>query len=217
MEEKPLQTTDEFGFDLKTSYDALFVLFGTSNQGKTSTLFRLIYLLGRKSKNVDTKSVSAFIKQHEKVDLSTGRLFYSDVRIVIPYQGKQIAIATFGDYREVCETNMSFFRRKEVPFFFYDGIDFVSSDDENLTKQQKVKLKKVKPTIFISACRTEGGAVDAMEYCSHFYLKQIARIIWIRKKGKNPEPTKVRVSPHDKKYANDLIDAINGIIKGKTI
>lgn len=218
MEELMSQKTDEFGFDLKTPFDALFILYGTSNQGKTSTLFRLMYLLGRKSKDVETKSMNTFIKHHESVDPSTGKLSYSDVRIVIPYQGKQVAIATFGDNREVCENNMFFFRRqKDVSFYFYDGKEFVLSDDVNLTKSQKNTLKKIKPTIFFSACRTEGGAVDAMEYCSHFYLKHISQITWVRKKGNHPEPTKERISSIDKKYAKDLLEAIDRIINRKII
>lgn len=212
-------TTDENGFDLKTAFDALFVLFGTSNQGKTSTLYELLRLLGSKSKAVSTRAVTTFIKSMERVDPKTGKLYYADTRVVIPYENYHIAIATFGDYREVCEDNMFFFRQdpKSEPFYFYAGNQFVSSDDPNLTKEQTKGLKKVKPTVFLSACRTEGGAVDAMEYCSHYYLRHIARIFWVRKFGSNHDYTKSRISSSDKKYAKGLMDAIDRIVKGRII
>ena len=92
--------TDEYGFDLKKTNDALFILYGTANQGKTSTLFYLLLLLGRKSKTINNKSLISFIKKFERI-APTGGLSYADVRVVIPYEGKHIAITTFGDYREV--------------------------------------------------------------------------------------------------------------------
>lgn len=212
-------TTDDYGFDLKAAFDALFVLYGTSNQGKTSTLYELLKLLGSRSKTVNTRTVTTFIKSMGKKDPKTGKLYYADTRVVIPYENHYIAIATFGDNREVCEDNMFFFRQESKcePFYFYTGTQFVSSGEPNLTKEQTKELRKVKPTIFLSACRTEGGAVDAMEYCSHYYLKHIARIFWVRKFGNNHDYTKSRISSSDKKYAKDLADAIDRIVKGRIL
>ena len=211
--------TDENGFDIKTAFDALFILFGTSNQGKTSTLYELLRLLGRKSKDIKTKAVTSFIKDMERIDPKTGRLYYEDTRVIIPYGKFYIAIATFGDYRDVCEDTMFFFRQdsKCPSFYFYDGKALISTKESNLSSEQKKVLKKVKPTIFLSACRTEGGAVDAMDYCSHYYLRHIARIFWIRKLGSNHDYTKSRQSSSDKKYAKDLADAIDRILKQKIL
>lgn len=213
-----MKTTDENGFDLKVANHALFVLFGTSNQGKTSTLYELLRLLGSKSKAVN-RAVSTFVKGMERTDPNTMRLYYADTRVVIPYEKYHIAIATFGDNISACEDNIFFFRQedKSKPFYFFDGKTFVSSNEPSLSKEQKKILKKVKPTIFLSACRTEGGAVDAMEYCFHYYLRHIARIFWIRKLGSNHDNTKSRISSSDKKYANDLMDAIDRIIKGRIL
>ncbi len=111
LEQTTKITTDENGFDLKTAFDALFVLFGTSNQGKTSTLYELLRLLGNKSKVVNS-AVTAFIKSMEREDSKTGKLYYADTRVVIPYANHDIAIATFGDNVGVCEDNMFFFRKK---------------------------------------------------------------------------------------------------------
>lgn len=211
--------TDEYGFDLKIQFKALYILYGTSNQGKSSTLYQLMKHIGGHSKSVNTRAISAFIKSMERKDSKTGRLYFADTRIVIPYDKCQIAISTFGDNLRVCEENMFFFRQeyKKVPFYFYDGKSFVYSDNPKLTKEQNRVLKKVKPIIFFSACRTEGGAVDAMEYCSHFFLRHIAKTSWIRKIGSKHDNTKSRISISDKKYAKDLMASIDRVAKGRIL
>lgn len=208
--------TDEYGFDLKTQFHALYVLYGTSNQGKTSTLYQLLKLIGSKSKSVNTRDITGFIKSMERTDSKTGKLFFADTRVIIPYENNQIAVSTFGDNLWVCEENMFFFRQqhKGVPFYFYDGSSFVLSSNSDLTKEQKKILNSIKPNIFFSACRTEGGAVDAMEYCSHYYLRHITKTIWVRKFGSKIDNTLIRISASDKKYAKDFMDSIDNIIKG---
>lgn len=196
-------------------YENLIILYGLSHTGKTSTLYQLLKLIGMASSKVSSAAITAFVKSQERIDAKTGRLYYADCRIIIPFDKILVAIATYGDGREVCEDNMHFFRmeRDKTPqFYWYNGTKFVPYKKRDKNKDE-IPWEDITPTVFVSACRTTGGAVRAMNYCADYYLQDILSIHWIHKIGCDYDYTKTRLSIADKKYADVIFEEINTIKK----
>ena len=152
----------------KTKTKEIIVLFGTSSKGKSSTLIALIEELTGKP-------------------LPTSRS--KDVRVLIPrYKAKvqgakkeiNISICTCGDIAEIIEDNIRFFRGempddKSVDVFIFDkkANDYVAVTDAT-------QLRLNASDLCISACRTQGVVVDAMQYFVNYNLSNVFSALWIR-------------------------------------
>ena len=158
-------------------YQSLIVLYGLGNQGKTSTLTDLLFLL-------TNARVRDFINKNlTKMD-KKGLMHYKDGCYVLRYKGRGVFISTYGDGRIECERNKDFFESKEidVPIYVIEGTT-VRELNSMSSKEQQRKYYNVKPNFLISACRTEGGSVDATMYLADKLLSKIQQEVWIRKFG----------------------------------
>lgn len=147
---------------MKRSIEEIIVLYDKSNQGKTNTLRALIEELVGSLPN-------------EK----------GDIRVVIPNyrvknQRKQVNIfvATCGDAPFIIEDNIRFFNSKmpdslSVPMFIFENGGWNHIGSQEL-------LATYDASICISACRSDGIGVDAMQYFMHAHLSYTFVSMWIR-------------------------------------
>ena len=195
------------------------VLYGLGNQGKTTTLTHLLFLLTNNSaKNYVDKNLVQTGKN--------GNLHYNDAYYILAYKNFVVFIATYGDGRDECERNNDFFAGKEInKDLVYvvrgNGVHKFSSLSEN---EQKRIYYNAKPNICITACRTEGGSVDATLYQTNKMLPRAKQIVWIRKMGlpKNAKPEYIDpampiVTTNDDKVANDIKQLIDRLLAGHSI
>lgn len=164
----------------KIRHKALIVLFGLGNQGKTSTLFDLLFLLTSNSNQIKIHINKYFTKKNRK-----GQLCYKDGYFVLYYSDNPIFISTCGDGAAECERNKDFFERKPIsqPIYIIDGTRVLPLEKLS-EEEQNAKYYNVPPQICVSACRTEGGSVDATMYMSKKFLSHILQEVFIRKIGK---------------------------------
>jgi len=146
----------------KRKMEEIVVLYDKSNQGKTNTLRALIEELVGSLPN-------------EK----------GDIRVVIPNyrvknQRKQVNIfvATCGDAPFMIEDNIRFFNGKmpdglSVPMFIFENGGWNHIGSQEL-------LATYDASICISACRSDGIGVDAMQYFMHAHLSYTFVSMWIR-------------------------------------
>jgi hypothetical protein len=174
--EQNIQDASEFTSE-KIRHQALIILYGLGNQGKTSTLTDLLFLL-------TNAQVKHFVNKNFTKKDKKGLLHYKDGYYVLRYKGKGVFISTYGDGRIECERNKDFFECKEidVPIYVIDG-KTVRELKSMSDKEQQRKYYDVKPNFLISACRTEGGSVDATMYLANKLLSKIQQEVWIRKFG----------------------------------
>lgn len=173
MQIQKTQPTNHISF-MKRNLDAILVLYEKSNQGKTSTLRELI------------KSLAGSLP-NDKGDLRA---------IILDYYAKHqrlkvnVFVATCGDSQEVIEDNIHFFRGKmpdnTLPVFLFKNGTWTLVNDPKL-------IEGIEANICVSACRTDGNVVDAMQYFMHTNLSYIFMNMWIRlnqlkkKLGINPK------------------------------
>ena len=195
------------------------VLYGLGNQGKTTTLTHLLFLL-------TNNSVKNFINTNLVPKGKNGNLHYNDAYYILAYKNFVVFIATYGDGRDECERNNNFFACKEIN----KDLVYVVSDN-NICKlsslsneKQKELYHNAKPNIFITACRTDGGSVDATLYQTNKMLPHAKQIVWIRKMGlpKNAKPEYIDpampiVTTNDDKVANEIKQLLDRLLAGSSI
>lgn len=195
------------------------VLYGLGNQGKTTTLTHLLFLL-------TNNSVKNFINTNLVQTGKNGNQHYNDAYYILEYNGALVFIATYGDGRNECERNNNFFACKEIN----KDLVYVVSDN-NICKlsslsneKQKELYHNAKPNIFITACRTDGGSVDATLYQTNKMLPHAKQIVWIRKMGlpKNAKPEYIDpampiVTKNDDKVANEIKQLLDRLLAGSSI
>lgn len=203
---------------------SLITLFGTSNSGKTSTLMDLVMLL-------TNATVKKYINTYlVDVNTKTGLNYYNDAMFIFKYKNLNVYLSTFGDYREICERNCHFFERKKYLLktgliHVIDGKTIITMDKlPSKTQNKYYKKKEYQPDICISACRTDGGPVDAMMYFSDKILPQVQNEIWLRKwrDPQNYKPKPIDKMPSiinvdDDKLAKEIKQLLDRMIKGKSI
>ena len=147
---------------MKKTIEEIIVLYDKSHQGKTSTLRALIEELAGSLPNNK-----------------------GDIRVVIPnYRVKRqrkrvnIFVATCGDSSDVIEDNIRFFNSKipdsqSVPMFIFVNSEWISVSSGG-------QLTNYDANICVSACRSNGVGVDAMQYFVHGHLSYTFVSIWIR-------------------------------------
>lgn len=147
---------------MKKTIEEIVVLYDKSNQGKTNTLRALINeLVG---------------------SLPNGK---GDIRVIIPnYRAKNqrkrvnIFVTTCGDSPLIIEDNIRFFNGKmpdtlTVPMFIFEN------EAWSCIKSQE-HFATYDANICISACRTDGVGVDAIQYFMHSHLSYTFASMWIR-------------------------------------
>ena len=181
---------------MKRKLEEIVVLYDIRDQGKTSTLRELINVIAG---SVPTKD--------------------DDIRVIIRgYHAKSqhkkvnVFIATCGDSPDVIEDNIRFFNGKmpdanNVPAY----ICTYGTEEWELVENEK-QIKGTESNICISACRTDGGGVDAMHYFVNSNLSYTFSIVWIRLKllrmKLNVHKTKTK-TPNWNKLATELKNLID--------
>lgn len=144
---------------MSKSKDGIIVLYGSSSQGKTSTLKELVRIL------------AGLIPPNK-----------GDIRVIIPdYQinGQKvnIYITTGGDTSAVIEDNIRFFNGK-LP----DGSrnsTFLLQGQKWIHVNNKQQMVGIEADLCISACRSDGNGVHAMQYFVHSNLSNTFACLWI--------------------------------------
>lgn len=184
---------------MNKNLEGIIALYGTSKEGKSSTLRELINLM-----------TGIFPKKRRK-----------DYRVVIKgYNVKgedekvNVFIATCGDTQEVLEDNIRFFNSKmpakNPPIFIFD----YGTKTWGKVKNED-QLKDIEANICISACRTEGGGVDAMRYFINSKLSYTFFSAWIRLailRAKLGTPKDMKKPADWNKIAGELKKLIDQII-----
>ncbi len=162
----------------KIRHKALIVLYGLANQGKTSTLMDLLFHL------TNNNQVKQYVDKHFTKKNRKRQQCYKDGYFVLSYMDNSIFISTCGDGAAECERNKDFFERKPIsqPVYIIDGTQ-VTPLAKLSEEEQKAKFYNVTPQICVSACRTEGGSVEATMYMSKKFLSHIRQELFIRKIG----------------------------------
>ena len=213
--EEQIKDSPDYTID-KIHHQALIILFGLGNQGKTSTLTDLLFLLT----NVDVANYvnNNFISKKKQNH-------YQDNYYVLHYNDSTIFIATYGDGSSECERNQDFFEHKPIdkPIYIIEGINVKLLKDLP-KKEQKSKYYKQVPDFCIAACRTEGGSVDATLYIAKKFLPHIKQEVWIRKIGMQPGESPDYINPSipiitkkDDILAKEILALINRLRKGNSI
>lgn len=151
----------------------LIVLYGKSNQGKTTTLMELAINLAGGGPAMD-KSIKAIFNKKSKLN---------DVRIIIEYKDVFIYIASGGDAWSICKGNTNFFESQFSKQIIYI-ID--ASGLRQMSSEEKIsfKMKKSKPKVAICACRPNGdmyGTIKAINAYNEAHIMDYNEQLWIRK------------------------------------
>lgn len=147
------------------------ILYGERNQGKTSTLMRLVIKLGGSSKTLETAVDGAFFDGKH----------YRDARIVIEYEDYLIYVATAGDTWGLCKGNTDFFEgeygNQQIYLVSGGHLKRMSTHDKNVYKSKK-------PDVVVSACShvSDGlGSIKALHtYCENHLLDN-DELIWLKR------------------------------------
>ena len=144
------------------SIEEIIVLYDKSNQGKTSTLKALIEKLVGSLPN-------------EKGDI---RVVIPNYRVKNQRKSVNIFVTTCGDAPFIIEDNIRFFNSKmpdslSVPMYIFDKGGWTQ-----IVSQEQ--LAAYDANICISACRSDGAGVDAMQYFIHVHLAYTFVSMWIR-------------------------------------
>ena len=177
--------------------EEIVIIYDKSNQGKTSTLRSLIDILVGSLPNVkgDFRAIIQGYHtkgQHKKIN---------------------IFIATCGDAPEIIEDNIRFFNGKmpdgtQYPtYLFTYGTNGVWINIDNVEQ-----INNIETNLCISACRSDGIGVDAMQYFMQSKLAYTFTSVWIRlsllRQKLNVRITK-RKTPDWRKVANELKEMID--------
>lgn len=189
----------------KNEHQALIVLYGLGNKGKTSTLTDLVFLL-------TNARIKGMINRNFIYVDKNGNQHYKDAYYVLKYSEKTFFVSTYGDGREECENNIAFFERRVVRQKIHIIEGTCIRELDTLSKaEQNNKYYKVKPDFIVSACRTEGGSVDANMYFADKLLSKVNQEVWIRKYGMKEGEVPVYIdakypiiTKNDNAVANDI-------------
>ena len=200
----------------KIVHQSLIVLYGLGNQGKTNTLTDLLFLL-------TAPDIKIFVnKNFIRVNRRKVK-HYKDGYYVLSYEEKNVFISTYGDGRKECERNKDFFEGKKIdePIYVIDGPHIIELNEMTETEQQS-RYYNNKPDFLISACRTEGGGVDATMYLADKLLPNVLQQVWIRKfgikDGQSPDyidSTYPIITKNDDKMAHDIKGFIDRVKDNK--
>ena len=186
---------------------ALFVLYGESNKGKTTTLTELVFKL------VKDPAIIGQIKNYV-IDKKTKK--YKNGCYIILYNGKWIFLSTWGDDRKSSELNINFFYNILINKDVYII--------ENNTFRKKARYEDYKqyiPNVCITASRIKGPSLPPTLYLSNKQLKPCKWQIWRHKMGdlrgyQNEDG--IYVTNEDDDVANELKDMIdNYVVKSKKV
>lgn len=173
------------------------VLYGNRNQGKSTSLRKLVFLLGGGSASLKSDIEKALLKSKS----------YKDARFIVEYNGHNVFIATGGDAWVGCRGNTDFFEGningKHIVFRVYNNTIV------ELTTEEKKHFKD-KPTVVVCACRPKGdscGAIKAIHSYSETHLIDYAEQVWIKRDRS--------IEPDSKKVAEDLKKRIDNYLTPK--
>lgn len=147
---------------MKKTIEEIIILYDKAHQGKTNTLKALIEKLAGSLPDV-------------KGDI---RVVISNYRVKSQRKTVNIFIATCGDNPDAIEDNIRFFNSKlpdikNVPLFVYEDGEWTSVDSEE-------QFAAYDANICVSACRSDGVGVDAMQYFANAHLAYTFATVWIR-------------------------------------
>ena len=170
---------DPIGSNVRKSYakclKAIFVLFGESNCGKTTTLRLLIDLLSGCQQLPKNKG---------------------DVRAIVDYEGKYIYISTYGDVKEEIYINNLFFEGR------YDNSKILFISNGIMTKGVKrTYYKDYTPSIYVSASRRDGETVIANLSFATAKTRHICKYEWLLKNAENPSSLYNHNNPSNSDWA----------------
>ena len=160
------------------------ILYGSRNQGKSTTLRELVIMLGGGSPSlVHAIKLALLVKKR-----------YKDARFIIEYDNHIIHIGTGGDSWSICRGNTQFFEGN------YNGnqeIYLVSGGTiKMMTKADKLHYKGILPDVVVSACRPDAdsyGAIKALHSYSEHHLMDYAEQVWI-KRNRTEEPDSKKIA-----------------------
>lgn len=182
--------------DMKRKLEEIIVLYDTHDKGKTSTLRELINVMAG---SVPTKG--------------------GDIRVIIRnYHAKgqhkkvNVFVATCGDSPCIIEDNIRFFNGKMPDACNVSTYICNYGSEEWEIVENEEQIKGIESNICISACRTDGGGVDAMHYFVNSNLSYTFFTAWIRLKylrlKLNVNVTKTK-TPNWNKLATELKSLID--------
>lgn len=151
--------------------EALFVLYGEHDRGKTTTLTTLVLMLAGKS--LTNRVIKKMKKKTQKANGG-----FRDGYYIIRYCGKWIFISTCGDTRKECEKNINFFHGVAV----HRDIHIVYNN-EIYTLRKGNPNKHIRPDICITASRVKGESVQPILYLANRLFCNCHWQIWRQKIG----------------------------------
>ena len=186
--------------------EALFVLYGEHDRGKTTTLTTIALMLsGNSLKN-------RIIKKMRKKTKTTNDGF-RDGYYIIRYCDKWIFISTCGDTRKECENNINFIHgipvHKDVLIIYNNYIYTLKKGNPN---------KYIRPDICITASRVKGESVQPVLYLANKLFCECRWQIWRHKIGYEKMTEVIYSDPShsitkdDSDVANELKQLIDGYI-----
>lgn len=147
---------------MKKTIEEIIVLYDKSNQGKTSVLRALIEELAGSLPN-------------NKGDI---RVIIRNYRVKNQHKQVNLFVTTCGDTPFIIEDNIRFFNGMMpdaliIPMFIFENGKWNQIDSQE-------QLTNYYANICISACRSDGVGVDAMQYFMHAHLPYCFVSMWIR-------------------------------------
>lgn len=171
----------------------LIVLYGKKNQGKTTTLLKLVKLL-------------------TGITPPKGK----DGRFIILYKGYYILICTGGDCWDICKVNTTFFEggtNDKTTVWVVVNNEFVKL--KNL--EGKEKYKGIRSSVCITSCRPNGdsfGAIKAIhDYVEH-HIDKYERMLWLQKEDNSGKALKDVAEQNASKKAAEIKKNIDDYLLG---
>ena len=181
---------------------ALFVLYGDGNKGKTTSLTILLFKL------IGDPTIIANLK---RIIINSKTTKYKNGCYVIFYKGKWIFMSTWGDDRKSSELNIKFFYGISVQK------TIIVIDKNGFVKWERGKAYTLhRPDICITASRSNGASLPPTLYLANKQLESCHWQIWKHKKGdallNSRNEDGVLVTSEDIKVANELKSMIDNYI-----
>ena len=189
---------------------ALFVLYGNRNKGKTTSLTELVFKL------VSNPVIISQIKKHIiRNNINKKTKSYKNGCYVIQYNGKWIFLSTWGDDRKSCELNINFFYGIPVNKNIY------LIDKNGFTPLKRGTAYTLhRPDICITASHGDDDSLPPTLYLANKQLEPCKWQIWRHKMGDQGYQNEdgIYVSKEDDEVANELKDMIDYyVIKSKKV
>jgi hypothetical protein len=126
---------------------SILYLYGQHNAGKSTTLGWLIFYLAYCGKE-DSFVYEQFNYWKKKLKKRNKRKnSFPDIRVIVPYEGKYVYIALYGDNLEATEANVFFFEGR----LDYKKIRIFDSQVRPLEDNEKDYYKQYTPSVCVSA------------------------------------------------------------------